>query len=208
MELDQFKSMWQKEASPPKASEHMLPLLSRRSNNPIARMKRNLLVELIAIVVLYGFTIVYYAVAFRGRLNEVSWFMITIALFFFVYYYRKNKLLNEMECVSCQVKSNLERQVKTLEKYIRFYLIAGTVLIPLTILFFSLILYWKLPVIPTSVFFPRKGFPVWETTSAWILVVLVSTVLAYYLNKWYVRKLYGNHVKKLKELLAEMDETV
>jgi len=207
MELDQFKAIWQKESSPQKASEHMLPLLNRRSNNPIARMKRNLLTELVAVVLLYGFTIVYYAIAFRGRLNEVSWFMITIALCFLVYYYRKNKLLNEMECVSCQVKSNLERQVKTLEKYIRFYLIAGTVLIPLTILFFSFILYWKLPAIPSSVFFPRKGFPLWETSSAWILLVLVSTVLAFYLNKWYVMKLYGKHVNKLKELLAEMEET-
>jgi hypothetical protein len=206
MELDQLKSIWQKESSPSKGSEHMLPMLSRRSNNPIARMKRNLLFELIAVVLLYGFTIVYYAIAFRGKLSEVSWFMIAIAFFFIIYYYRKNKLLNEMECVSCQVKSNLQRQVNTLEKYVRFYLIAGTALIPFTILFFSLILYLKLPIIPTSVFFPRKGFPIWETSSAWIAVTFVSTVVAFYLNKWYVRKLYGKHVQKLKELLAEMEE--
>jgi len=203
MELDQLKSIWQKEPSPQKGSEHMLPMLSRRSNNPIARMKRNLLIELIAVVLLYGFTIIYYAIAFRGRLSEVSWFMISIAVFFFIYYYRKNKLLNEMECVSCQVKSNLERQVRTLEKYIRFYLIAGTALIPLTILFFSIILYVKLPSVPTSV----KVFPLWESSSVWIVGILISTVLAYYLNKWYVRKLYGKHVQKLKELLAEMDES-
>jgi hypothetical protein len=206
MELDQLKSIWQKEPSPSKGSEHMLPMLNRRSNNPIARMKRNLLFELIAVVLLYGFTIIYYAIAFRGRLSEVSWFMIAIALFFVIYYYRKNKLLNEMECVSCQVKSNLERQVITLEKYIRFYLIAGTALIPLTILFFSIILYVKLPAIPISVFFPRKNYPLWETGIAWIVLILISTVLAFYLNKWYVRKLYGKHVQKLKALLAEMEE--
>lgn len=206
MELDQLKSIWQKDESAQKASEHMLPMLSRRSNNPIARMKRNLLIELIAIVLLYGFTIVYYAIAFHGRLNEVSWFMIVVALFFFIYYYRKNKLLNEMECVSCHVKSNLEQQVKTLEKYVRFYLIAGTALIPLTLLFFSFILYWKLPRIPRSVLFPHDGFPIWETSFAWIALILISTVLAFYLNRWYVKKLYGNHVQKLKELLAEMEE--
>src|SRR5947199_10638493 len=98
MELDQLKSIWQNESSPSKGSEHMLPMLSRRSNNAIAHMKRNLLFELIAVVLLYGFTIVYYAFAFRGNLSEVSWFMIGIAFFFFIYYYRKNKLLNEMEC--------------------------------------------------------------------------------------------------------------
>lgn len=206
MELDQLKSIWQKDPTPGKGSEHMLPMLSRRSNNPIARMKRNLHIELIAVVLLYGITIIYYAVAFHGNLSEVSWFMIAIALFFVIYYYRKNKLLNEMECVSCQVKSNLEQQVNTLEKYIRFYLIAGTALIPLTILFFSLILYIKLPKIPTSVFFPREGFPLWETSFAWLAVILISTVVSFYLNRWYVRKLYGKHVQKLRELLAEMEE--
>jgi hypothetical protein len=208
MELDQLKNIWQKESVPGKGSEQVLPMLSRRSNNPIARMKRNLLSELISIIVLYGFTIIYYALAFRGRMSEVSWFMIAIALFFFVYYYRKNKLLNEMECVSCKVKSNLQRQVNMLEKYIRFYLLAGTALIPLTILFFSIILYLKSPVLPSTVFFPGKGYPVWETCITWIVVILISTLLAFYLNKWYVRKLYGKHIQKLKELLAEMEEVI
>ena len=133
MELDQLKKIWQQEPSATKEDQQLLQLLRKRSNNPIARMKRNLLFELIAIVALYGATIVYYAYAFHGTMSEVSWFMVVIALSFLLYYYMKNRLLNKMECVACQVKSNLQRQVNTLEKYVKFYLIAGTALAPIVI---------------------------------------------------------------------------
>jgi len=206
MELDQLKDIWQKESSQAKEDEQLKTLMNRRSNNPIARMKRNLLFELIAIIVLYGFTIAYYAYAFHGKMNEVSWFMVGIALCFFVYYFRKNKLLNQMECLSCQVKSNLQKQVNTLEKYVKFYLVAGTALVPLTIFFFSWLIYVKSPRLPQSVFYPSDAYPWWQTAIAWIAFVGIFTVLIYYLNKWYVKKLYGNHIQKLKELLTELNE--
>ena len=206
MELDQLKDIWKKESSQVKEDEQLKTLMSRRSNNPIARMKRNLLLELIAIIVLYGFTIAYYAYAFEGKMNEVSWFMIGIALCFFVYYFRKNKLLNQMECLSCQVKSNLQKQVNTLEKYVKFYLVAGTALVPLTIFFFSWLIYVKSPGIAPSVFFPSAVYPWWQTAIAWTAFVGIFTVLIYFLNRWYIKKLYGNHIQKLKELLTEMNE--
>src|SRR4030095_8345346 len=145
MELDELKNIWQNETAQVKEDEQLKSLMNRRSNNPIAKMKRNLLFELIAIIVLYGFTIAYYAYAFHGKMSEVSWFMIGIALCFFIYYYRKNKWLNELECLSCQVKSNLQKQVSTLEKYVKFYLVSGTALVPLTIVFFSWLIYVKSP---------------------------------------------------------------
>ena len=78
-------------------------------------------------------------------MSEVSWFMLFIGLLFVLYYQRKNKLLNEMECLSCQVKSNLQTQTTTLEKYIRFYLLGGTALAPVSLVFFSWLFYVKGP---------------------------------------------------------------
>jgi hypothetical protein len=206
MELDQLKNIWQREPAQSKEDEQLISLMSRRSNNPIARMKRNLLFELIAIIVLYGFTIAYYAYAFQGKMHEVSWFMVGIAFCFFIYYYRKNRLLNKMECLTCQVRSNLQRQVNTLEKYVKFYLLAGTALVPLAIFFFTWLIYVKSPTKLVSVFYPSAAYPLWQTILVWLLLVGVSTLLVYYLNKWYVKKLYGNHIEKLKKLLVEMNE--
>ncbi len=205
MELDQLKTIWQNNAAQSKEDAQLISIMSRRSNNPIARMKRNLLFELISIVLLYGLTIAYYAYAFEGTMNEVSWFMIGIAFCFFIYYYRKNRLLNKMECLSCQVKSNLQRQVTTLEKYVKFYLISGTALVPLTIVFFTWLIYVKSPLKPKSVLYHSDDYAWWQTVLAWAAMVGISTVIVYYLNKWYVRKLYGNNIVKLKQLLAEMD---
>ena len=111
-----------------------------------------------------------------------------------------------MECLSCQVKSNLEKQTHTLEKYIRFYLIAGTALAPLSLLFFSWLFYTKAPVnVHDSVFYPSPDNPWWKLILAWGLLCAVLTILLYFINKWYVRKLYGKHVEKLKEVLNEME---
>jgi hypothetical protein len=205
MELDQLKDIWQNDPAQSKEDAQLISIMSRRSNNPIARMKRNLLFELIAIILLYGATIAYYAFAFQGKMTEVSWFMIGIAFCFFIYYFRKNRLLNKMECLSCQVKSNLQGQVNTLEKYVKFYLVAGTALVPLSIVFFSWLIYVKSPLKPKSVLYHSDASPWWQTIIAWTVLVGFSTILIYYLNKWYVKRLYGNHILKLKQLLAEMD---
>src|SRR5687767_7979206 len=152
MELDNLKEVWKgwdEKQIPSSTSAEILGMVNKKSQSPIAKMKRNLLLELILVIVLYGACITYYFFAFEGKLTEISWFMLGMALFFIGYYYRKNKLLNEMQCVSCQVKSNLQRQVSTLEKYVRFYLIAGTLLVPVAALFFVWLIYEKMPV-------PRK----------------------------------------------------
>ena len=38
------------------------------------------------------------------------------------------------------------------------------------------------------------------------IIGVALTVGIYFLNRWYVNKLYGQHIQKLKELLLQMDE--
>lgn len=207
MELEEIKNIWQQEnPAPGKKNEQLLSFLGKQSNNPIARMKRNVWIELFAIFILYGAAVVFYFVAFSGRLQEASWFMFVIAVFFIIYFYLKNRLLSKMECLSCHVKSNLQLQVKTLEKYIRFYLISGTILIPVTLMFFSWLIYYKLSFRPATVLFPNAGYIWWNTALAWLGIIAVSSYFSYLMNKWYVNKLYGKHIQKLKSLLSELDE--
>ena len=42
--------------------------------------------------------------------------------------------------------------------------------------------------------------------AALFAVAAVCTIAVYFLNRWYIHKLYGRHVRKLQELLREMDE--
>lgn len=207
MELEHLKNIWTSETGPQdKKNADLLSFLNKPSNSPIAKMKRNLRFELIAVIVLYSLSIVYYFFAFEGRMIELSWFMMLIGFLFVVYYYRKNKLLNNMQCVACHVKSNLELQLGTLEKYVRFYLLAGNILFPLSMLIVGYVAFF---LYPERLQTPKTLFnspPMQSLAIKYLVVTVILSIVIAFVNKWYVNRLYGRHVKKLKQILSEMKD--
>jgi hypothetical protein len=218
MELDSLKFIWNEQEMP---TVHMpdrsavIALLQKKSQGPVARMRRNLAIELTVVILAYTPTILFYWMDFGGRLSPIGWLMLGIMIFFGFYYYRKDKILREMQCVQCEVRSNLERQVKTLQKYCRFYLLVGTFMIPAMVVLCWLIIRWQLPPAPGSGIAYRLLHPHWWASPLWwlwshpwfwLLLLGIATVGSYYLNAWYIDKLYGRHVKKLRDLLQEMNE--
>ena len=111
MELDNLKEIWKDLGAKKTPNEEILSMLQKKSQRPIAKMKRNLLAEMIAVIVLYSACTVYYLIAWGGRYWELSLMFLLVGAFCIFYYYRKYKLLNSMECVVCEVKSNLQRQL-------------------------------------------------------------------------------------------------
>jgi hypothetical protein len=220
MELDSLKTLWQDldaDAAHGDNNEQIVSMLRKRSQSPIAKMRRNLLWELIALVVLYSVTIWYYLSAWGGRYWEIGAVLFLVGAFCLFYYYRKNKLLSNMQCVVCEVRSNLQRQLDTLEKYVNFYFVAGTLLTPLVYFASGLIVFFKTPqahgsardlryqigdssvnIIPHIM--NQKFF------TAFVLIGVGLAIGSYFLNRWYVNKLYGQHIQKLKNLLSQMEE--
>ena len=188
-------------------AESLLPLLQQRSRGPVARMRRNLRIELLCIIVSYVPLILFYLVEFQGRFRVISILLFGIGALFCAYYYRKSRLLNTMQCLTCEVRSNLVRQVATLKKYIRFYLLASTIAIPATAVLVYVIFHLRL-FYPndTTVYHSLSPAPWWKSSSVWLLLLVPFTVGMYYANAWYINRLYGRHIKKLQELLREMDE--
>jgi len=211
MELENLKYIWDAQVTPetPGAGrEEMLALLQKKSQGPVARMRRNLIAEGLFVGITYIPMIVLYLVAFEGRFFAISVLLFLIGAFFGTYYYHKMRLLKEMQCVSCMVRSNLARQVDTLKKYVRFYLLAGTAIIPLTA-FLSYAILHRLATHPTSgarLYHQLSPLPWWTNPILWLFFMIPLTIVSYYFNAWYINKLYGRHIKKLQELLKEMDE--
>lgn len=210
MELEQLKEMWNSadKQQTDSSAEELQALLRKKSQSPIAKMKRNLLIELVVVLVLYTLIIVYYFLNFSGGMLALPVLLFVIGLVYVFYYIGKNKLLKKMECNSCEVKANLSMQVKTLEKYVRFYLVAGTAIFPLTMIVAScIILFYS----PQSQQYPSalqsKQFIV-MFVGILIAATALFTIPVYYINKWYVRKLYGQHIERLKSIVDEMDEEV
>ena len=210
MELENLKSIWHGLEPPPTSEpdrELIFALLQKKSRGPVARMRRNLIKELLLIIVTYIPVIIFYLVEFEGRLSPISGLFFLVGLFFCGYYYRKLMLLKEMQCVTCMVRSNLARQVRTLKKYTRFYLLAGTLVIPFAAILSYAILRWKLPRATGILLYHRLSpAPWWTNSILWLLLLAPLTIAIYYLNAWYINRLYGRHIKKLQELLREMDE--
>ena len=197
MELETLKTLWQEQEMPTAESDRelLLALLQKQSGGPIARMRRNIRKEVILMVICYGFCILFYLFAFSGSMADVAWVFVGLFVFFYVYYYRKNQLLKKMQCVSCEVRSNLAGQLKTLQKYLRFYFWSSTIIVPVSLFVaFDIALHSNLGTVTNL------------KIVLLFALALVLTIAVYFLNRWYIHKLYGRHVRKLQELLREMDE--
>ncbi|MDF2191168.1 hypothetical protein [Paraflavitalea sp. CAU 1676] len=222
MDLDNLKEIWkdldEKDFQPtnkggigPAVTSHeeeIAAILRKRSQSPIAKIKRNLGWELGVIIALYSVTMYYYITAWQGRYWEIALLLGVIGASFVVYYFRKNRLLKEMQLVESQVKVNLEKRLSTLEKYVRFYFVSGTVLTPAAYFVAGLIVFFKSPPRATEEKMPAMMAHI--TGHDYFVLFTVSGVAlaigSYFLNIWYVNKLYGRHINKLKNLLNQMEE--
>ena len=221
MELDSLKDIWKNLDETdirPGSEVPISSMLHKRSQGTIARLKRNLNRELIAVLIIYSLTI-WYITSFQRMYSELAVLLALVGGAFLFYYYRKSKLLKQMECVACEVRSNLKQQLGTLEKYVRFYFIAGTILTPLAYFAAGIIILFNaqegnshLIDVPLEAQTSVSQMPIAQHISNhrfFILFLSIGAVLtlgSYFLNRWLIGKLYGQHIQKLKELLMQMDE--
>lgn len=207
MELDSLKAIWNDFGEQPvleKGNEQLLAILRKKSQSPIAKMRRNLGWELVVVLLLYSFTIYYYITGWKGRYWELAVVLLLVGLLFVGYYLVKNNLLNKMQHgVSSEVSINLKQQLITLEKYVRFYFLSGTVLTPVAYYVSGLIIIAKDPDLSGTGLL--EHIQATRGLAIFIIAGIVISVLSYFLNIWYVHKLYGQHIEKLKSLVREME---
>ena len=207
MELDDMKNIWKHKGIEAADADTISVMIGKQSQSPIAKMKRNLRMELLILIFSLGIVAAYYFIAFKSEYSIIGWVYALLLVLFCYYFFRKNKLLNEMQCSSCRVKSNLELQLRILERYVKFYLISGTAILPILFIFLGIVLYYKKPtLINETLLYPSPTNPVWKFLLAWFILLSVSTTIMWILNRGYVNKLYGRHINKLKQLLAQINE--
>jgi len=223
MELDSLKDIWKdldETDLQPGRDVPISSMLQKRSQSTIARLKRNLNRELIAVLIIYSLTI-WYIITFQRMYSELAMLLALVGGAFLFYYYRKSKLLKQMECVACEVRSNLKQQLGTLEKYVRFYFVAGTILTPLAYFAAGMIILFNgqemnshMVDVSVDAQTSVSQMPIAQHISNhrfFVLFLSIGAVLtlgSYFINRWLIGKLYGQHIEKLKDLLTQMDEEV
>mgnify|MGYP006902222417 CR=1 FL=1 len=206
MELDSLKAVWKEVGTETAGTSvpELEQLLSKKSKSPIAKLKRNLFWEMVLVVVCYGATILYYLLQNQPGMVYLALMMAVLGGLYGWYYITKRRLLVNMECVTCEVKSNLSTQLVALEKLVRLYLWAGTLLVPAVLMISGTIAYDSTP-LPHDLPLSREDFFVYFLIGM-LIVSLVVTVPVFFINRWYVNLLYGRHIKKLRQIVNEMNE--
>jgi len=203
MELDKLKQLWNdsSNSSLPINEEGLSQILSNRSRRPIALIKRNLKLELLFVILSYGFIIWLISNQVSRNLLYFDIILLVVTgILFFIYARFKYKLLNKMECVSCEVKSNLSLQLNSLEKLVKLYFKFGNIGVIFIYLIAGAISYIEAE--GETVLFPQALEIV-----IFLSIGAVLAIINYYFSRWYLFKLYGKHIQKLKKILYEMDES-
>jgi hypothetical protein len=203
MELRKLKELWDgsSNSSIPINEEELNQILNKRSRRPIAIIKRNLKLEMAFGILFYCFFI---WIVSNQAVSIILYFdiilLVVAGILYSIYVFYKNKLLNKIECMSCEVKSNLSLQLGFLEKLVKLYFKVGNIFVLLTYLIAGAIGY----ITSES---ETDSIPHYLEIMIFITIGAVLFLINYYFSRWYLFTLYGKHIQKLKNILYEMDES-
>lgn len=201
MELDELKSIWRSGDTEfqPKDEREIALMLKRRSVSIIDKLERNVWFELILTLVI-GIALLVYALTLpSGAIKWVSISLLTVYCVTTFTYVKKIRLLRSFNPVEKNLRASLTALIETLSGYITFYQRSYTILYPL---FFCLMLLFIGIERGAASFFDNLVKPV--TLFSLLCVAGVYYLTSAWFAKWYLKKLYGDHVEKLKSLLNDI----
>ncbi|QEC66098.1 hypothetical protein FRZ67_01805 [Panacibacter ginsenosidivorans] len=211
MELDELKSLIngrmervQKEKSP----AEIALLMGRKTQSITGKIKRSLLIELIITIV---FTVSCAAITVFAKYHSLRIYFgifTIISLLFIPLLYLKLNKTRKLTNTIFPVKNNLQVLVKLIHEYIRRYFQLTMALIPLSIIISFILGYTDGNLSDSST---QNSFFSNLIESPLLMTFLIAYIILfsvgmYYFTKWYLKKLYGNYVKQLEDLIAELEE--
>ncbi len=203
MELDELKSIWKN--NPPgfqsKDESEIAMMLKKQSTSIIEKLKRSVWFELIFTLVA-GIVMLIYALTLpSGALKWTSVSALILFVAYLFYYAKKLTMLNRYASAHENIKSNLELLVNNLDSYLKFYKRSYTILYPI---YFCLMLLFIGLERGADEFIAAITKP--EKIVTLILLAVFFFFCSTWLTKWYLKKLYGNHLEKLKCLLHDLEQ--
>jgi hypothetical protein len=202
MELDDLKGIWKN--NPPefraKDKAELAQMLKGNSKSIVDKLKRSVWFELIFTFVA-GIIFLAYALSLEaGALKWTSISMIILFVAYSFYYVKKLALLNRFNPAEDNLKTNIDSLINNLGGYLKFYKRSYTILYPA---YFILGLLFGALDRGTTQFYQSFSKPLF------ILYLVALAAFFYFcstwVTRWYLKKLYGNHLEKLKNLARELE---
>lgn len=201
MELEDLKSIW-KNSEPAfnlKNEQEIASMLKGKSMSIIDKLKRSVWFELVFAVVL-SIALLLYALSLpKGALKWTSISLLLMCLVYTIYYIKKLTLLNRAQRGNENLHDTVTLLVKNLTGYLKFYKNSYAILYPV---YFLLGLLFGALERGTDKYLEFLSRP--STIISLLLVAGLFFLISTRLANWYLKKLYGNHLDKLKSLLNEL----
>lgn len=175
-------------------------MLNVTSKSVVNKLKRNVWMEMI-FTIITGIALLVYALMLED--GSMKWTCISILVLFMVYsfyYTKKLSLLNRFDPGKGNLKKTLEVLIADLTGYLKFYRRSYAFLYPF---YFILILVFGLLERGTDEFVRILNKP--EIIFYLIGAAIVFFICSIWFTRWYLKKLYGTHLQKLKDLLVDLE---
>ena len=126
-----------------------------------------------------------------------------IFLPYLIYYIKKYRELKKFFSYNDSIKSSLQALILQLEKYLNIYFWGSLLLTPVSVFLAGFVILYEMKALGFLLYFDIFNS---ATFSLLLSFALLLTLISYPVMKWYIRKLYGQHLEKLKECLKELEE--
>jgi hypothetical protein len=204
MELDELKNIWKKTpaAFHLKDEAQLALMLQGKSKSIVEKLKRSVWLELMFTTVAGILLLIYALYLPSGSLKWTSVSILVLFVGYSFYYVKKLLLLAHFNPADHNLRSNLETLTDNLESYLKFYKRSYTILYPV---YFCLgILFGGLQT-GSQKFFQIITQP--KTIIELVVVALLFFLLSTWVANWLFKRLYGNHLEKLKLILKDLTAT-
>lgn len=202
MELEEFKNIWQtsqqREIYQQNVDNESVMLMTKQKSKAISdKLRRNLDIDMIVSSLFIPpllYVIIWTKLANYHKF--VAIFFLIYTIIGLIYYFKVIKLYKEIDLKN-DLFTTLKFTVNQFEKQVK-----------------SLTLYNQITIIPLMLYgsivgaevAEYYGHPINLTFKELLFCVVFATPIAYFYMKYFIKSLYGNHLKKLKEHLAELEE--
>jgi hypothetical protein len=180
-------------------------LLSQQSASIIDKLRRNLQLE---IVMFFICLVLIASVPFYFSNKEVTLLCAVVLVFifipYFIYYIKKYLEIKRFYSYHQDIKTSLKQVIAQMEKYLNIYFWGSLLLTPVSGFISGLAILYEMKALGFLVYFDAFSS---GTLSVVLSFALLLTLISYPVMKWYIRKLYGQHLEKLKSCLKELEET-
>lgn len=200
MELDELKAIWNKEGFQQKNKAEIAAMLKGSSRSIVNKLKRNVWAETLFTIVAGTGLLIY---AFTLENGSLKWTSISILILFVAYsfyYVKKLLLLSRFDAGSENLKGNLEKLINRLDSYLKFYKGSYTLLYPV---YFCLGLLFAALERGANEFFRIITKP--DVLAYLVASAALFFVFSRWLTNWYLKKLYGDHLLKLRQVLSDIE---